>query len=162
VVVEGERAIAVFDIDGVVADVRHRLHHLTSSPKDWTGFFAAAAADPPLETGLLLVADMARNYDIVWLTGRPSRLHAITSTWLDRYGLGSNELHMRANRDYRPARVYKLGELHKLAARSIVAFVDDDDEVVTSAAAAGYPAQLADWVPRANAMRDAQDRLGRS
>jgi hypothetical protein len=37
-----DRPLAVFDLDGVLADVRHRLHFLDRRPKDWDGFFAAA------------------------------------------------------------------------------------------------------------------------
>ena len=36
------RPLAIVDIDGVVADVRHRLHHLDRRPKNWSAFFAAA------------------------------------------------------------------------------------------------------------------------
>ena len=44
--------IAVFDIDGVLADVRHRLHHVERSPKNWDGFFAEMVDDAPLEPPL--------------------------------------------------------------------------------------------------------------
>ena len=37
--------IAVFDVDGVLADVRHRLHFVERRPKDWPGFFGAMADD---------------------------------------------------------------------------------------------------------------------
>ena len=47
---------AVFDVDGVVADVAHRLHHVARRPKDWRRFFAAAPKDPPLAVGI----DLAR------------------------------------------------------------------------------------------------------
>ena len=50
--------LAVFDIDGVVADVRHRLHHLERH-RSWHAFFAAAADDPLLPEGARLVADLA-------------------------------------------------------------------------------------------------------
>jgi hypothetical protein len=69
---------------------------------------------------------------------------------------------MRPDHDNRPARYYKLDVLRKLAPRKIAAFIDDDDDVIDAALAAGYPAVLADWVPRAAALREAQDRLGRS
>jgi phosphoglycolate phosphatase-like HAD superfamily hydrolase len=154
--------LAVFDIDGVVADVRHRLHHLAGRAKDWDGFFDAAADDPPLSVGVELALELSERHEIVWLTGRPAWLRRVTRHWLQAHGLDDTELHMRPNHDYRPARQYKLSVLRELAPRQIAAFIDDDDEVISAALAAGYPAILADWVPRAAAMREAQDKLGRS
>jgi phosphoglycolate phosphatase-like HAD superfamily hydrolase len=153
--------LAVFDIDGVVADVRHRLHHL-EPPRSWPAFFAAAGADPLLPEGARLVADLAREHEIVWLTGRPARLRTTTAEWLARHGLPGTELHLRPGRDHRPARSYKIEVLRRLAARQVAAFVDDDLDVVHAATAAGFPAVLADWVPREPALRDAQERLGRT
>jgi hypothetical protein len=153
--------LAVFDIDGVVADVRHRLHHL-DRPRSWGAFFDEAADDPLLPQGASLVADLARAHDVVWLTGRPEWLRGVTAQWLAAHGLPAGELHMRPSADRRPARVFKLGVLGHLAPRGIAAFVDDDGEVVDAAVAAGFPAVLAEWVPRARALRDAQERLGRT
>jgi phosphoglycolate phosphatase-like HAD superfamily hydrolase len=154
--------LAVFDIDGVVADVRHRLHHLEARPKDWGRFFRAAGDDPPLAEGLALVADLRERHEIVWLTGRPDWLRETTRNWLDTFGLPDGELFMRPGADRRPARLYKLGVLRQLSGREIAAFIDDDSEVVDAARAAGYPAVLADWAGRAPALREAQDRLGRT
>jgi phosphoglycolate phosphatase-like HAD superfamily hydrolase len=157
--------LAVFDIDGVVADVRHRLHHLRR-PNRWSNFFRAAGEDPLLAEGAALVADLAREHEIVWLTGRPDWLRGTTTDWLAEHGLPGTELHMRPEGDYRPARIFKLAVLRKLGARGIAAFVDDDREVIDAALAAGYPAALADWVPRddpyADVLRDAQERYGRT
>ncbi len=154
--------LAVFDIDGVVADVRHRLHHLESRPKNWGGFFGSAADDTPLPEGVALAAEFSSQHDLVWLTGRPEWLRAITTRWLDEHRLPAGELFLRGNADRRPARLYKLGVLRRLAHRQIAAFADDDAEVVEAAKRAGYPAVLADWVPRTPALREAQDRLGRT
>jgi phosphoglycolate phosphatase-like HAD superfamily hydrolase len=154
--------VAVFDIDGVVADVRHRLKHLESRPKDWGGFFGAAGDDPPLAAGLALAADLGRQHDLVWLTGRPEWLRPVTTRWLEAQQLPSGELFLRGNGDRRPARLYKLGVLRRLSARDIAAFVDDDPEVIEAARQAGYPAVLADWVPRTSELREAQERLGRT
>jgi hypothetical protein len=52
--------------------------------------------------------------------------------------------------------------LRRLAPRGVAAFVDDDDEVVAAAVAAGFPALLADWVPRDAELRRAQDEEGRT
>jgi hypothetical protein len=154
--------LAVLDVDGVVADVRHRLHHLDRRPKDWGRFFGAAADDLPLPEGVTLAADLARHHDVVWLTGRPEWLRTVTTRWLTEHGLPEGELFLRGNADHRPARLYKLGILRRLAAHDITAFIDDDPEVVDAARDAGYPAVLADWVPRAPELRDAQDRLGQT
>jgi hypothetical protein len=153
--------IAVFDIDGVVADVRHRLHHLQGWG-DWSAFFDDAAADPLLAEGARLAADLAQDHEIVWLTGRPEWLRTVTEDWLAQHDLPGRELHMRPNRDYRPARAFKLDVLTGLRKRGIAALVDDDIEVVEAALVAGFPAALADWVPRDGLLHDAQERTGRT
>ncbi|MEO9140491.1 MAG: hypothetical protein ABI345_15685 [Jatrophihabitans sp.] len=157
----GADGLAVFDVDGVVADVRHRLHHLTGG-RSWNRFFDAADRDGLLEEGARLVADLGARHEIVWLTGRPEWLRDVTQAWFERHGLPHTELHMRPHGDFRPAARYKLDVLRGLSARRVMAFVDDDDEVIDAAVRAGYPAILADWVPRAQTLRDAQDRHGRT
>jgi hypothetical protein len=157
--------LAVFDVDGVVADVRHRLHHLHrrhANSRAWHRFFAEAGTDPLLSEGERLVADLAREHEIVWLTGRPEWLRAVTLDWLGRHGLPGDELHMRPDGDYRPARVYKLDVLRRLAPRGIAAVIDDDPEVVDAGMRAGLPAVLADWVPRDSDLRAAQEQEGRT
>ncbi|MDT4934470.1 MAG: hypothetical protein QOK11_2362 [Pseudonocardiales bacterium] len=153
--------LAVFDIDGVVADVRHRLHHLEGR-QSWMAFFRDAADDELLPEGARLVHDLGAEHDIVWLTGRPEWLRATTEDWLAARGLPGTELHLRPEGDYRPARLYKVQVLRRLSPRGIAAFIDDDPEVVDAATSAGFPAALADWVPRGATLRDAQERLGRT
>jgi len=99
------RPLAVVDIDGVVADVRHRLHFIEGKPRQWDRFFAAADQDPPLPQGVALVKELAADHDVVWLTGRPERTRRATRTWLAAQGLPTESLIMRPNRDFRPARL---------------------------------------------------------
>jgi phosphoglycolate phosphatase-like HAD superfamily hydrolase len=154
--------VAVFDIDGVIADVRHRLHHIEGRHKDWVRFHESAVDDPALVEGIALVTDLGAKHEVAWLSGRPEWLRSVTDDWLAKHGLPHGEIHLRANGDRRPARPFKLSVLRRLSARSIAAFIDDDAEVVRAAIAAGYPALLADWVPRASSLREAQDWLGRA
>jgi phosphoglycolate phosphatase-like HAD superfamily hydrolase len=154
--------VAVFDIDGVVADVRHRLHLIEGRRRDWVRFHQSAVDDPALVEGITLVKDLGAHHEIAWLSGRPEWLRSVTGDWLAKHGLPDAEIHLRGNSDRRPARLFKLAVLRRLSARSIAAFVDDDTEVVQAAIAAGYPAILADWVPRASSLREAQDWLGRA
>jgi hypothetical protein len=155
--------VAVVDIDGVVADVRHRLHHLSGRPKNWPAFFAAAADDPPLAEGLRLVHELARDHEVIWLTGRPERLRSVTTDWLVGHALPAATLLMRADTDRRPARLLKRDRLRAVGRRHRVAVVvDDDPQVVDALAADGWPVRLADWVPYSAPLRLAQEQQGRT
>lgn len=156
-------SIAVFDIDGVVADVGHRVRFVTGPRKNWRRFFELAATDSPLPTGLEWAMSAAAQHDLVWLTGRPEWLRPVTEAWLRDHGLPDRPLHMRPDGDYRPARAFKVEVLRLLGLREDVAvFVDDDLQVVQAAASAGFTASLADWAPRPLALDQAQERFGRS
>jgi hypothetical protein len=140
--------IVVLDIDGVLADVRHRLRHLAGRPKDWDAFFAAARDDEPLEAGVQFAKLAAADYRIVYLTGRPERIRRDTAEWLREHELPPGELLMRRNGDRRPARQLKLERLTELAQHSsVVLVVDDDVAVVQAERRAGFTVQLADWMP---------------
>src|SRR3954451_4063807 len=104
---DSPRPLAVIDVDGVVADVRHRLHHVESRPKDWRAFFAKADRDPPLATGVDRVRTLQADHDVVYLTGRPEHLRHVTEAWLQRHGIGGHPILMRARGDFRPARITK-------------------------------------------------------
>jgi hypothetical protein len=145
---ERPRVAAVFDIDGVLADVRHRLHHVTQPPKDWQAFFAAAPQDPVLRQGLAaVVAAAAAGRVIVYLTGRPERCRTDTLDWIAAHGLPPGELYMRGDADRRPARLTKVATLRQLAGRMrIGSFVDDDAAVVEVVRGAGFPVTHATWM----------------
>jgi hypothetical protein len=153
----------VIDVDGVVADVRHRLHHLDTRPKDWAAFFAAAAADPPLAEGIGRVLALAAGHEVVFLTGRPEHLRRTTELWLDQHGIGGHRVLMRRRGDFRPARVAKAEELRRLArGRDVALVLDDDPDVCAALRADGWPVEQATWVPHAKTLRDAQEREGRT
>jgi hypothetical protein len=155
------RALAVIDVDGVVADVRHRLRFLRAG--DWEGFFAAAEGDPPLGDGVALVLDLARNHDVVWLTGRPERSRQVTRRWLREQHLPVGELRMRPDADRRPARVFKRDQVRRLArARDIAVVVDDDPDVVAMLEEDGWPVLRADWVTYEQVLGEAQENQGRT
>ncbi|MDP9398629.1 MAG: hypothetical protein M3P96_12805 [Actinomycetota bacterium] len=154
---------AVIDIDGVVADVRHRLYHLQARPKDWDAFFAAATRDPVLPEGAAVASRLAADHDVVWLTGRPERCHDDTVAWLHAAGLPGGSLRMRRYGDFRPARVVKLEVLRTLARqRPVDVLVDDDQQVLGAAAAAGFAVYPADWMGREPTLAEAQESAGRT
>lgn len=157
------RPLAVFDLDGTLADVRHRLHHLEHRPKQWDAFFDAARDDPPLETGVALALESGRECDVVYVTGRPERCRADTRAWLREHGLPDGELAMRRGRDRRPARVAKVELLQRLARGRVVAVVvDDDEQVCVAYEAQGWPVLRARWQQTAPVLKEAQEEQGRT
>ena len=162
-----ERPLAIIDIDGVVADVRHRLHHVESRPKDWDAFYAAAADDPAHAEGLAVVTRLAADHEVVFVTGRPAWLRAVTQTWLDANGLGAHALHMRSSRDRAPGRIIKPAVVARLAeGRTVGVVVDDDADVLAAMGEQGWPTFHADWERRPAeedaALHEAQEAEGRT
>jgi phosphoglycolate phosphatase-like HAD superfamily hydrolase len=161
-------SLAVFDVDGVLADVRHRLHHVEKRPKDWPAFFAAMADDGPLEVGIALARDQAAlGHELVYLTGRNESWRRVTLDWMERYGVPTGRLVMRRDHDRRPAREFKPEALRRIARTGrVVAVVDDDEAVVRVLTAAGWPVLHATWMPSDAAEQqtlfDAQEHDGRT
>ena len=168
--VAGHADVAVFDVDGVLADVTHRRHFIEGR-RDWPAFFAAAGDDRPLSTGIELARAAAdRGLDLVYLSGRPEHLREVTLGWLRAHDVPEGQLLLRPERDRSPATAVKLRLLLRLtAAQRIVFFVDDDTDVVDAVRSAQPPlvhgeCVVADWQPggaRARrVMRRAQQDAG--
>ncbi|MCZ4119200.1 phosphatase domain-containing protein [Streptomyces sp. H39-S7] len=157
------RPLAVFDLDGTLADTRHRLIHLERRPKDWAAFFAGAVDDAPLAEGVALALETAVACDIEYVTGRPERCRRDTVEWLERHGLPAGKVWMRTDNDRRPARVTKLELLRKLSrTREIRVVVDDDKQVCDAYKGSGFTVRRARWMESAPLLEQAQDTEGRT
>jgi phosphoglycolate phosphatase-like HAD superfamily hydrolase len=156
-------SLAVFDLDGTLADVRHRLSFLDARPRDWESFFRAAPNDPPLAEGVALAREVALDSELAYVTGRPERCRADTVAWLDRHGLPRGTLLMRGANDRRPAYVVKLRLLRRLAEdHSITMVVDDDERVCDAYGKAGFHVVRADWMKSSETLEAAQEKEGRT
>jgi hypothetical protein len=133
--------IAVFDIDGVLADPTHRQHHVSTRPKDWDAFFAAVGDDDVLVAGRDRLHALSAEHEVVLLSGRPESTRADTEAWLVRHGIEVSRLVLRADSDHRPAAQVKLiagiGAPHE-----VVLVVDDDETVTARLGASGYTTEL--------------------
>ncbi|WP_435800950.1 LNS2 domain-containing protein [Streptomyces mirabilis] len=157
------RPLAVFDLDGTLADSAHRQRFLERKPRDWDAFFAAAPQDPPLAQGVALALRSTEECEVVYLTGRPERCRRDTVEWLAAQGLPEGRVWMRRNDDRRPARHTKLDVLRRLARdREIHVLVDDDELVCDEAERAGFRVVRARWATASAALKDAQEREGRT
>ncbi|MFG2137995.1 hypothetical protein [Streptomyces sp. NPDC048650] len=157
------RPLAVFDLDGTLADSGHRQHLLQRTPRDWRAFFKAATEDPPLTQGVALALRSAEDCEVVYLTGRPERCRRDTLDWLARHGLPEGALWMRPHNDRRPARRTKLEILRRIARdREVRHVVDDDELVCDDCEAAGFAVVRARWAAPSATLKDAQERAGRT
>jgi FMN phosphatase YigB (HAD superfamily) len=137
------RPVAVFDIDGVLADASHREHFVAARPRDWDSFFGAVSQDAVLESGREQFLAARRRYDVVLVSGRPERTRADTQSWLERAGMDGPPLLLRPDADRRPAAVLKVEMVEALGPPEDVAMVVDDDErVVAALRARGYRANF--------------------
>ena len=160
---DGARPLAVFDIDGVLADVRHRVHHLEGRRKDWSSFFREAPLDGVHEEGRALALEAAKECEIAYVTGRPEWCRDDTQLWLRHHELPSGRLVMRRNGDHRPAAQAKLQLLRDLsAARTVAVVVDDDLDVCDAYEQAGFAVLRASWAPRSDTLHRAQEEDGRT
>ncbi|MDT9687249.1 hypothetical protein Q5762_02585 [Streptomyces sp. P9(2023)] len=157
------RPLAIFDLDNTLASTAHRQRFLEGRPRDWAAFFAAAPQDPPLAEGVVLCREAVEECEVMYLTGRPERCRRDTVAWLAAHALPDGTLHMRRDRDFRPARVTKVEILRRLGReREIRMLVDDDELVCDAAEAAGFTVVRARWAATSEALTDAQEKLGRT
>jgi hypothetical protein len=155
--------VAVVDIDGVLADVRHRLHHVSGNRRDWEAFFAAAPGDALLDEGVAVAERLAQDHDLVYLSGRPERCRDDTLAWLELHDLPPGDLLLRPEGDRRPARAFKLDRLRELAAgRGVAVLVDDDPAVCEEARRRGFVVFEATWMAQQPTLFEAQEHEGRT
>ena len=138
----------LFDLDGTIADLTHRLPHIQKTPKDWDAFFAACPDDKPIPHIITLAADLfGAGGSIVYVSGRSDQVRNQTQAWLDDHGLPPGRLYMRTAGDHRPDHQVKVELLELLRAdgyQPVMAF-DDRNAVVKMWRELGIPcAQVAD------------------
>lgn len=137
----------LFDLDGTIADLSHRLPHIQKDPKDWDAFYAACGNDPPIPHIINLVHELAHHRAIVLVSGRSDRVRELTETWLKEHGVVYNALYMRPDGDIRDDFYVKKILLKHIIFdgwNPLMAF-DDRDQVVKMWRGEGIPcAQVAD------------------
>lgn len=133
----------IFDLDGTLADCRHRLHHILNKPKDYQAFYDALVDDEPIESvrsilvtyavsNLVASGNNLEPTEIIICTGRPTSHRPETERWLHQHDIPYDEMLMRPVGDYRPDYILKkemLEYLRIIKYRPIFA-IEDRPQVV--------------------------------
>ncbi len=138
---EGPARIVVVDIDGVLADARHRQHLLSGQWSDWDEFFSEAGGDGLLAQQAHLLELLDPELLVVLLTARPAWISGITLRWLEQHEVRWDLLIMRPQYDFGPSARMKSTAIKRLRERGFdptLAF-DDDPRNVAAFAGLGVP-----------------------
>jgi len=148
--------VIICDIDGTIADVRHRLPYIQNedgskrSKPDWAAFHAACVDDLPFDDVIEVVNNLTysvRSYRLYMLSGRNEVVRAETEQWLDNH-MGYTKLVMRKANDRRPDHIIKLEMVRELGLTpdKVLCIFDDRQSVVDMWRENGYRClQVAAW-----------------
>lgn len=123
--------IVIFDIDGTLADVSERIHHVGKKPKNWNAFFAGMAQDKAIHSMVRLCNILyASRLRILLCTGRSEAHRDETVQWLAEKGVDYHELILRRDGDRRSDTVVKREMLAGMDKSRIIFVVEDRSRVV--------------------------------
>lgn len=134
--------VTVFDIDGTLADISHRLHYIQGDNKDHRSFFAACKDDSPIQEIIdivLMYEELDKPYIIV--SGRSDECRKDTVHWLWKQDiLVFRELYMRKAGDRRPDYIVKASILKEIIkdGYEVELVFDDRQQVVDMWRSKGY------------------------
>lgn len=98
----------IFDIDGTIADCKHRLHYIkppaglvhfepgeTDWKPDWDSFYDNCDKDEEIQPVCEVLAALAEaGFDILFVTGRPESCRQKTMAWLkEHFGVNMTDSH---------------------------------------------------------------------
>ena len=139
----------IFDLDGTLAGLSHRIHHIKRHPVNWDAFFAECGNDALIEP----IRDLAQDFDqlgykLIMVSGRSDKVRNVTWDWLNAHSVPCHELHMRREGDYRQDFLVKSEILDDLLVSSnkIKFVIDDRPSVVAMWRERGLTClQCRDW-----------------
>ena len=120
----------IFDIDGTIADLTHRLHYVTTKPKNWPAFNKAISSDVPIWQVIEILFSLKNDgRRIILCSGRSEDSRQDTIDWLIDYGIWDkvDSLYMRKSKDYRADNIIKEELLDQILIDGFVPMLVFDD-----------------------------------
>ncbi|RJG46527.1 AAA family ATPase [Mesorhizobium sp. DCY119] len=138
----------IFDLDGTIADIGHRVHHVRGGKKDWAAFFRECVFDRGVSHVIeTFHAHLRAGHKVRIWSARSDVVRAETENWLSDMGIDPCYLqHMRAAGDSTPDAVLKRYWLSQEHGRPDLVY-DDRQRVVDMWRAEGIPCfqVVANW-----------------
>lgn len=131
-----QKPVVICDIDGTIANIDHRLHHVQKTPKDWKSFFQEIHRDTPRNEVIdMLLEEEEKGNEIFLVSGRSDEYRKETEEWLEQAFKGYTKLwttvFMRQKHDKRPDTQVK-EEIYDryFSKRNVVLVIDDRPSVI--------------------------------
>src|ERR1700690_2047579 len=101
--------IYIFDIDGTIANMSHRLHLIEQKPANWPAFFAACGDDEPIPDMFSLARIIADRHETILVTGRSDECREQTMAWIAKHKFPApgRKIFMRKAGDHREDSIVK-------------------------------------------------------
>ena len=139
--------LVLFDIDGTLADAKHRLHFIADEnrkplpKKDWEGFFNAQHLDTPRHD-IVRVLNMYRKdpeVTVALLTARGEEWREMTEAWLTKHNIKYDFMVMRPLENRTDDDNLKINQIKDLEAKGykIIGFYEDRMRICDAARAYG-------------------------
>ena len=123
--------IVIFDIDGTLADVSERIHHVKKKPKNWNAFFQGMAQDKAIHSMVRLCNILYEaGVKILLCSGRNEEHRPQTVQWLAQQRVNYHELILRRDGDMRSDMIVKREMLAGIDRSKILFVVEDRSRVV--------------------------------
>jgi uncharacterized HAD superfamily protein len=107
----------IVDIDGTIADCRHRRKFVIDGARDWRSFYESMTEDESIEPVCIVATCLwAAGHRIIITTGRPAQYFQHTIEWLNRKDINFHTIRMRSEWDYREDSIVKEEMLKELRA----------------------------------------------
>lgn len=106
--------VVVFDLDGTLANSNHRMHWVSSKPKNWPACDAAIPQDTVHDDIAWILDLLPVDTKIILCTGRSESVREVTEEWLRSNHIYYNSLYMRSVNDYRKDSIVKVELLHQI------------------------------------------------
>jgi len=106
----------IFDIDGTLANIDHRKHHIKGEIKDWDSFYSECHNDEIIPQTEMIYRRFAGShwFRMLIVTGRSEKIRKKTEDWFERHFLQFDEMFMRPDGDYRADHCIKEEVLAKI------------------------------------------------